>query len=73
MVVHPDGVDHRERYQLTLTVAGGRVARGWWGSEEAARRQFTRWVGQYGSMPGARITLVDEDTGTVLTSWPDEP
>jgi hypothetical protein len=22
--------------------------------------------------PGARITLVDEDTGTVLTTWPDE-
>ena len=58
------------RYHLTLT---GRVAaQGWWGSEAIARGKFTEWVGDWGR-PGARVTLVDEETGTVLTTWPEEP
>ncbi|MFJ3248408.1 hypothetical protein [Streptomyces sp. NPDC086782] len=46
---------------------------GWWASEATARRKFTRWVGEYGSLPGARITLTDDQTGATLTTWPTEP
>jgi hypothetical protein len=60
------------RYHLLLASAGRPVQHGWWDREETARRKFTTWVGEYGSMPDARITLVDEDTGTVLTTWPDD-
>lgn len=58
------------RYHLTLTSAGAAVAHGWWGSETVARGKFTEWVGDWGR-PGARITLVDEETGETLTTWPD--
>jgi hypothetical protein len=27
-------------------------------------------IGEHGSRPGARITLVDEETGETLTEWP---
>lgn len=43
---------------------------GWWGSEATARRKFTSWIGEYGSMPGARVILVDEETGEKLAAWP---
>jgi hypothetical protein len=59
------------RYHLTLTSDGRPAMHGWWGSETVARRKATAWIGQWGR-PGARITLVDEDTGTTLTTWPDE-
>ncbi|MFG2352560.1 hypothetical protein [Streptomyces sp. NPDC048521] len=61
------------RYHLLLTSGGRPVQHGWWGSEATARRKFTRWIGEYGSMPDARVALTDEETGTVLTSWPEEP
>lgn len=61
-----------ERYHLTLTAAGRPVQHGWWGSETVARAKFVSWIGEYGSMPGARVTLVDEETGETLTAWPDE-
>lgn len=61
-----------ERYHLTLTSAGRPVMHGWWGSEPVARSKFTRWIGEHGTLPDARVTLVDEDTGAVLTEWPDE-
>jgi hypothetical protein len=50
------------RYHLTLTSDGRPAMHGWWGSETVAR-----W-----GRPGVRITLVDEDTGAALTTWPDE-
>jgi hypothetical protein len=59
------------RYRVTLTTAGADVAHGWWDSEETARRKVTGWIGDWGR-PGARITLVDEETGATLTTWPDE-
>ncbi|WP_281155581.1 hypothetical protein [Streptomyces sp. HYC2] len=65
-------VDGSQRFHLTVTAAGRPVVRGWWGSEATARRKFLSWVGEYGSMPGARITLTDEQQGSVLTSWPGE-
>ncbi|MFF8432442.1 hypothetical protein ACF07Y_46490 [Streptomyces sp. NPDC016566] len=61
------------RYHLALTAAGRAMMHGWWGSETTARRQFSTWVGERGTMPGARITLTDEETGTVLMTWPAEP
>lgn len=60
------------RYHLTLTTAGRTVQQGWWGSEATARRKFSTWVGAHGAIPDARVTLVDEETGTVLTTWPEE-
>jgi len=59
------------RYHLTLTSAGRRVMEGWWGSEATARDQLAVWVGSWGELPAARITLVDEETGVLLTEWPD--
>lgn len=58
------------RYRLTLTSAGRPAAHGWWASEATARSKFRDWVGDWGR-PGARITLVDEETGATLTAWPD--
>ena len=46
---------------------------GWWGSEATARGKFTTWIGEHGDADGARITLVDDETGETLTTWPDEP
>jgi hypothetical protein len=58
-----------ERYHLTLTSADRPVAQGWWGSEAVARAKFTEWVG--GGVADARVTLVDEETGETLTTWPE--
>lgn len=58
------------RYHLTVT--GPVAVQGWWGSEETARDKFKEWVGDWGK-PGARVTLVDEETGAVLTTWPEGP
>jgi hypothetical protein len=60
------------RYHLLLTSGGRPVQHGWWGSEAVARDKFRRWVGEYGTLPQARVTLTDEEAGTVLTTWPEE-
>ncbi|MFD4547324.1 hypothetical protein [Streptomyces sp. NPDC058466] len=60
------------RYRLALTLAGRPAMQGWWDSEATARRQFKVWIGERGSMPGARILLVDEEAGETLTTWPSE-
>ncbi|WP_055693353.1 hypothetical protein [Streptomyces prasinopilosus] len=59
-----------DRYHLTLAVAGRPVAHGWWAVEATARDKLTEWVGEWGQ-PGAKVTLVDEDTSRVLTEWPE--
>jgi hypothetical protein len=59
------------RYHLTLTRDGRPAMHGWWDREAVARAKFTEWVGDWGR-PGASVTLVDEDTGVTLTTWPDE-
>jgi hypothetical protein len=61
-----------DRYHLCLTLDGQPAMQGWWPRESTARRQFSAWVGERGSMPGVRIVLVDEETGETLTTWPDE-
>lgn len=67
---HPGGPS--DRFRVTLTAAGRTVMRGWWASETVARGKFRDWIGEHGSRPGARITLVDEEVGAVLATWPDE-
>lgn len=59
------------RYHLTLTRDGHPAMHGWWDRETVARDRLRGWIGDWGG-PGVRITLVDEDTGTTLTEWPDE-
>ena len=61
-----------QRYHLTLLAGGEPVMHGYWADLATAERKFTRWIGEHGTVTGARITLVDEETGTVLTTWPDE-
>ncbi|MGV9888412.1 hypothetical protein [Streptomyces sp. NPDC003395] len=60
------------RYHLLLASAGRPVQHGWWNNEATARRKYVSWIGEYGSMPGARVTLTDDETGETLTSWPEE-
>lgn len=61
-----------QRFHLTLACDGQPVMHGWWASEATARRKWTAWIGEHGSRPDARITLLDEETGTVLTTWPED-
>lgn len=64
--------DAPDRYHLTLTSTGRPVTHGWWGREADARRKVAAWVGKWGDLPDAHITLVDEGTGETLTQWPGE-
>ncbi|GAB1333496.1 hypothetical protein ACE1SV_00860 [Streptomyces sp. E-15] len=68
----PPGRTGRGRYHLLLSADGRPVQHGWWGREEVARDKFRRWVGEYGGLPGARVTLTDEQTADVLATWPDQ-
>jgi hypothetical protein len=61
-----------DRFHLLLSSAGRPVQHGWWASEMTARAKFTRWTVQHGSLPDARVTLADEETGSVLTDWSNE-
>ena len=58
------------RFHLILTSGGRPVQHGWWGNEATARDKFRRWVGAVGKMPEPQVTLVDEETGEELASWP---
>jgi hypothetical protein len=59
-----------ERYHLTLTTGSRPVMHGWWGDLATAERKYTEWIGEHGSVDGARITLVDEQEQRVLAGWP---
>jgi hypothetical protein len=67
-----NGMDDLGRYHVALTLGGEPAMDGWWADRKIARCQFTAWIGERGSMPGVRITLVDEETGLLLEAWPDE-
>ncbi|MEU4171036.1 hypothetical protein AB0F46_29670 [Streptomyces sp. NPDC026665] len=60
-----------ERYHLTLRSHDVPVMHGYWASRSTAEGKFTRWIGEHGSIAGARVTLVDEETGNPLQSWPE--
>ncbi|MGW3152132.1 hypothetical protein ACWDG1_47680 [Streptomyces sp. NPDC001177] len=61
-----------QRYHLLLAAESQPTMHGWWVREATARSKFSRWVGDYGTMPGVRIPLVDEETSKTLTTWPEE-
>lgn len=61
-----------DRYHLTLTANGRPMMHGWWAREDTARAQVAVWIGSWGDLPDARITLVDEEAGETLTTWPGE-
>ncbi|MGW3197159.1 hypothetical protein ACWDBD_21725 [Streptomyces sp. NPDC001118] len=67
-----EGAPDPGRYHLLLSSGGWPVQRGWWYVEETVRRKFTRWVGEHGTLPDARVTLTDEETGEQLAAWPDD-
>ncbi|MFE4574085.1 hypothetical protein ACFRLW_21125 [Streptomyces sp. NPDC056728] len=62
-------------YRLTLTTpADGTVMDGRWDAPATAERKFLSWIGSYGSMPGAHITLAEQahaGTWGELKTWPD--
>ncbi|MER6432112.1 hypothetical protein ABT272_30975 [Streptomyces sp900105245] len=58
------------RFHLSLPSHGQAVQHGWWGSEGVARNKFSRWVGEYGTMPGGHIVLTYEENGAVIQVWP---
>ena len=60
-----------ERFHLALSSAGRPVMHGWWADRATADRKFSAWKEEHGSVDGARVVLVDEGTGTVLTTWPE--
>lgn len=61
----------QERYHLTLASTGGPVMHGYWSTRATADRKFRSWIGEHGGVAGARVTLVDEETGETLTVWPE--
>lgn len=61
-----------QRYHLTLSTGAEPVMHGWWSNRATADRKFLSWIGEHGSVDGARVVLVDEREQLVLASWPDE-
>ncbi|MFF3877290.1 hypothetical protein [Streptomyces sp. NPDC001978] len=60
------------RFHLLLTADGGEIMHGWWGNESTTRRKFSSWIGEYGTIPSARLVLADEDEARQVAVWPDE-
>ncbi|MFJ9633856.1 hypothetical protein ACIRU8_39790 [Streptomyces sp. NPDC101175] len=60
------------RYHITRSAPGYPLASSWWRGEAAARARFAALVTEIGSLPGARITLADEETGETLDEWPGD-
>jgi hypothetical protein len=61
-----------QRYHLTLYAGPRPVMHGWWADLATAERKYLSWIGEHGSVDGARIALVDEQEQQVLASWPDD-
>lgn len=61
-----------QRFHLTLHTGARPVMHGYWAKRSTADDKFRRWIGEHGNVVGARVTLVDEETGETLTEWPDE-
>ncbi|MCX5598486.1 hypothetical protein OOK29_10075 [Streptomyces phaeochromogenes] len=61
-----------QRFHLTLHSGDRPVMHGWWAKRPTAESMLPVWVGSWGELPGARVTLVDEGTGVTLTTWPTD-
>jgi hypothetical protein len=61
-----------ERYRHTLYSGERPIMHGWWSDRPTAERKFLGWIGEHGSVDGARVELVDEEEQRVIASWPDE-
>ncbi|MEV7715264.1 hypothetical protein [Streptomyces sp. NPDC088270] len=62
-----------DRYRLTLTIGTRTIMRGWWPDLPTAERKYLRWIGERGSVNGARVTLADETAdGSTLKSRPPD-
>lgn len=59
------------RFHITKSATGHPLASGWWAGEDAARDRFRVLVEEFGGLPGAIITLVDELERTTLAAWPE--
>jgi hypothetical protein len=59
------------RFHLTLFSGGRPVAHGWWADRGTADTKLVAWVREF-AVDEPRLTLVDEETGAELTTWPDE-
>ncbi|MFI1727526.1 hypothetical protein [Streptomyces sp. NPDC020489] len=66
-------MDDLHRYHVALILNSAPARHGWWGVEGVAREKFRLWVGECSGQAGSRVTLTDEQRGTVLTTWPDTP
>jgi hypothetical protein len=63
-------MDPAGRYRLTFAIDGSTVMAGWWEKVGNAEGKFAAWKRDHDGIAGARITLVDTETGETLTSWP---
>jgi hypothetical protein len=62
----------QERFHLTLSTGGRPVMHGWWPDQATAERKLAGWVGEFGAVDQAAVTLTDTATGTVLEFWPKD-
>ncbi|MGD1219407.1 hypothetical protein AB9Q10_13350 [Streptomyces krungchingensis] len=68
-------MDEQQRYHLTLSAGDKPVMYGWWPDLATAERKFTSWIGEHGSVDGARIVLTElgESGHTqMLKQWPSD-
>jgi hypothetical protein len=63
----------QERFRITAISAGRTIMSGWRADEAVARGKFRDWIGSHRDLVEPRFTLTDENAGTLLTSWPEEP
>jgi hypothetical protein len=59
-----------QRYYLLLAIHGRPTMHGWWADRATVDRKMLTWIGERGSVDGARITLTDETDGQQLAAWP---
>lgn len=63
-----------QRFHLTVSTTGRPVMHGWWSREATARDKFRDWIGAYGRMPDARVSLAERIGAgeRLVESWPQD-
>jgi hypothetical protein len=63
-----------EQFHLILSADSQPVMNGWWSKQPTAEHQYLSWIGSWGSIDGARITLAErtDDGERVIASWPED-